>query len=435
MRKIYPIIELPKELEIGVYEKFKSINFRFYLERWYEFVEKWYDKIIYNKYFGFSEDNPGMTTLYRDPRISFGKMEYMMGAPKHAAASYKEIKAMSWKEVFFGQAKPMNAITFTPISNVQEGYYAFEFLNYQNLYYLSDYLSAFMQLQLHINDHAVAYKWHCAIYDFLIFYGGMWNFRIMMTFYLYVNIYEIPWSYFASSLDWMEDIFGGMAPTFLGTNTFGLMVTLVLGRITDAMNHVVYTMPYLPSEGEYYDKEIPNYEDRYLAMYIPQTEKLVRYHYFPALWYGYGIPDEIRVEWFEKDIVKMEYYYKLYGEILGIQVLPDYILEEFPEWKDTKNLNWDIISQIILLPEKTIESLHTKFDHLPIPDSVAVPDSIPISVISESLNIHFPFTNLIYPDLTILKTKLIQENELSFSIDFVRQHSEFFWNKYINSFF
>ena len=423
---------------IGVYRKLRSFDLEFYIREWYVYAEKLYDKFIYNKYFGFSENNPGMPSMYRDPRISFEKMEYMLDAPKHVTASYKEIQAWSWKEVFFGRKKPMNRIEFKKIENTQQGYYGFEFMNYRNLYYLPDWVSAFIQLQLHVNTYDVAYNVHIATYDFLIFWGAMWNIRMLMTFYLYINIYEPPFSYFASSLDWVEDLFGGMAPTVLGVNTFGIIVLLILGRITDAMNHVIYTMPYLPSEGEYHDRALPNVEDTYLAMYVPPKEMIVMYHYFPALWFAYGIPDEIRVEWFQKDIIKMEYYYKLYAEVLGIQVLPNYILDEFPEWKDTKNVNWDIISQIVLLPERTIESLHTKFDKLesiPIPDPVSVPDSIPISIISESLNLHFSFTSLVHPDLIVLKTKLIQESELNFNVGFVQQYYEFFWNKYIDHFF
>ena len=135
----------------------------------------------------------------------------------------------------------------------------------------------------------------------------------------------------------------------------------------------------------------------------------------------------------------MEYYYKFYGPY-GIQVLPDYVLDEFPEWKDTKNLNWDIITKIVLLPEKTIECLHETFDKQlefdfstidPAPIVKSVSDSIPISFISESVNIHFSFINLIDPDLIILKTKSFQESGFISQLNLVQQHFDFYHHIYL----
>ena len=420
--------------------KFKSIDFNFYVNKWYYIVQKYYDKLIYNEYFGFSKNNKGMPTTYTDPRYRYDTIEYMREAPIHEKSNYDEIKAMSWKEVFLGQPKPMNHVELTPISNIQEGFYGFQHLNYQNIYTLPDHISAFIQLQFGLIDYEIAQECVIGIYDFLIFYSAMWNLRILLSFYLYINVYTIPWSWFASSLDWIEDIFGGMAPSLFGASTFGIIVSMVIGRTADALHHLVLTMPYLPSEAEWWDKELPDAGDTYAAFTgIMPTEKLIKYHYFPRLWYFYGIPDKLRVEWFEENITRMEYYYKFYGPY-GIQVLPDYVLDEFPEWKDTKNLNWDIITKIVLLPEKTIECLHETFDKQlefdfstidPAPIVKSVSDSVPISFISESVNIHFSFINLIDPDLIILKTKSFQESGFISQLNLVQQHFDFYHHIYL----
>jgi hypothetical protein len=417
----------------AMYQQLSSVNWNYYIYKYYAYAQNCYDALLYNKYLGFSEDNKGMPIHYEDPTKSWVTVQYMTEAPRHMAANYQEIKAMNFIEVFFGQRKPMNQIVRTTIKNVDEGFYGFYHSNYQNIFYLPDYLSTFIQLQLNQPDAAVLELYHNTLYDFLIFYTAMWNFRILLSWYLYINIYTVPWSYLASGLDWMEECFGGAAPSFLGASSIGVLIGIVLGKMTDALNHVVFTMPYLPSEGEHWIRPTLEYDYS-----IDQTiyEQLVKYHYFPRLWYFNGIPDKVRMDWFENNPFYLEYYYKLYG-LYQIQVLPNYVLDEFPEWKDVTNLNSEIIDQIISLPKaaRTVEFLHEIFHPQLTSEVISTVETISISLVPESSNISFSFMNLINPDLIVLQNTLIQENKLIFHVGFVQQYFEPFWKECIYNLF
>ena len=171
---------------------------------------------------------------------------------------------------------------------------------------------------------------------------------------------------------------------------------------------------------------------------IDQTiyEQLVKYHYFPRLWYFNGIPDKVRMDWFENNPFYLEYYYKLYG-LYQIQVLPNYVLDEFPEWKDVTNLNSEIIDQIISLPKaaRTVEFLHEIFYPQLASEIIPTVETISTLIVPESSNISFSFMNLIDPDLIILQNTLIQENKIIFNAGFVQQYLEPFWKGCIDNLF
>ena len=413
----------------------KSYTHEQYIFRWYFRVKTWYNNLLYNDRFGFSKDNPGMPTAYDDPRVGWDEMIYMQDAPRHVSANYETPMAMNWMEVFFGQYKPMNFLVREAIGNTEEGFVGFSHENFQNIYYFSDKISTFLQIQLNQPEALPLQLTHNMIYDFIIFYTAVFNFRIQLGWLLYINVYQIPWVYLVSGVDWIEECFGGFAPSFLGTNSLGLIIGVISGLVTDAMNHIVYTMPYLPSEGEHWIRptgERDEYGDAIM-------QQIVKYRYLPRLWYFNGIPDKIRLKWWEESPFYIEYYYKTYGAY-KIQILPDFMLKEFPEWKDMTNLDNEIIESIVRLPYykdlgKTLKSLHKLFDSPLKSIIISNEEVVPVSIVSESLDLHFSFLNLIDPDLIILQTNSIQENKWGFDPVFVHQYFEHFWNGYIHNFF
>ena len=162
----------------------------------------------------------------------------------------------------------------------------------------------------------------------------------------------------------------------------------------------------------------------------------MKYHYLPRLWYFNGIPNKIRLKWWKESPFYIEYYYKTYGAY-KIQILPDFMLDEFPEWKDMTNLDNEIIESIVRLPYykdlgKTLENLHKLFDSPLKSIIISNEEVIPVSIVSESLDLHFSFVNLIDPDLIILQTNSIQESKWVFDPVFVHQYFEHFWDGCIN---
>jgi hypothetical protein len=55
--------------------------------------------------------------------------------------------------------------------------------------------------------------------------------------------------YLAAAVDWTEDVLQGIVPAILGVNITGVFLG-ILGVVADSLNHLVFTMPFLPSEGE-----------------------------------------------------------------------------------------------------------------------------------------------------------------------------------------
>ena len=103
-------------------------------------------------------------------------------------------------------------------------------------------------------------------------------------------------------------------PAILGVNITGSVFLGILGVIADSLNHLVFTMPFLPSEGE---------ETKLLIN--EQMKNVLVFHYLPILWYRYPIPNDIREFWYNQRPDILEYMEKAYQD-LDIQFLPDDIV-------------------------------------------------------------------------------------------------------------
>ena len=84
----------------------------------------------------------------------------------------------------------------------------------------------------------------------LMIYSQMVVLRIAISWLIYINPYTFPWCYLAAAVDWTEDVLQGIVPAILGVNITGSVFLGVLGVIADSLNHLVFTMPFLPSEAE-----------------------------------------------------------------------------------------------------------------------------------------------------------------------------------------
>ena len=269
--------------------KIRGIRYQYYVAKWYEWVNKQYDRVLYNKYFGFPEGNKGMPYTYTDPTKTWDHINYMQDAPIHEVRNWQEPEAMNFTEVLFGRSKPMNQVVRHSLSNEHDGFYAFTHQNFRNLFYLSDNVSSFLQLRLHQTFASDSEIYLSVAYDFVVFYAAAYSFRLTMSWFLYINIYTRPWVYLATGLDWMEECFGGSAPTLGGTSSIGVIISSALGYLSDCMNHLVFTMPYLPSEGEHWEKEeefkyaldpVGRIDDKNLVTGM-NPDQLVKYHFFP----------------------------------------------------------------------------------------------------------------------------------------------------------
>ena len=169
--------------------------------------------------------------------------------------------------------------------------------------------------------------------------------RIALSWYIYINPYTFPWCYLAAAVDWTEDVLQGIVPAILGVNITGSVFLGIIGVIADSLNHLVFTIPFLPSEGQE-TKLVIN----------QQLKDVLVFHYLPILWYRYPIPNDIREFWYTKRPDILNYMQTAYKD-LDIQFLPDKITQEFNYFSDLPkidmgpNHDFSLVRSIISLPE------------------------------------------------------------------------------------
>ena len=204
----------------------------------------------------------------------------------------------------------------------------------------------------------------------LMVYSQIVILRIALSWFIYINPYTFPWYYITAAVDWTEDVLQGIVPAILGVNITGSVFLGILGVLADSLNHLIFTMPFLPSEGET-TKLLIN----------QQMKDVLVFHYLPTLWYRYPIPNEIREFWYNERPDILDYMQNAYKD-LDIQFLPQNIIEEFNNQKirvdlsqvytslnTTNNYIFDHLYSNILLGKNLIEekgffaSLHIINDH------------------------------------------------------------------------
>ena len=137
-------------------------------------------------------------------------------------------------------------------------------------------------------------------------------------------------------MDWTEDVLQGIVPAILGVNITGSVFLGILGVIADSLNHLIFTMPFLPSEAE---------ETKLLIN--QQMKDVLVFHYLPILWYRYPIPNEIREFWYKERPDILNYMQKAYND-LDIQFLPDNIVPDIHQ--QTLSTSLSVISGSFLIP-------------------------------------------------------------------------------------
>jgi hypothetical protein len=107
-------------------------------------------------------------------------------------------------------------------------------------------------------------------------------------------------------------------------NITGSVFLGILGVVADSLNHLVFTMPFLPSEGQ-----------PAKALINEELREVLVFRYLPILWYRYPIPNEIREYWYNQRPDILKYMQKAYQN-LDIQFLPDGVVEESnrTQWKE-----------------------------------------------------------------------------------------------------
>lgn len=190
------------------------------------------------------------------------------------------------------------------------------FIVSQQATFIPDILSEYIQLYGGINvpddtlSLVIFQRW---IYDFVRMFTSLCGFRLLFSLILIINPYTFPWILIVTSTDWFLESLTGLLPVFLGVDFSGVLALNILAAITDYIKKLVFTMPYLPSEG------------------IKETigsHNVYRFGGIPQLWQEHGIPNQLKEEWYKERPEIIEQFFKYYHDA-GVQFLPKRVLEEF----------------------------------------------------------------------------------------------------------
>jgi len=144
----------------------------------------------------------------------------------------------------------------------------------------------------------------------------MISFRIFLAWLISINPYTFPIAYFIAFVDWVEEYAIGLMPVVGGIGLATPLLLTLVGKVADSLNHLVFTMPFLPSEG------VPG-----KAIVNGDIKDVLIFKYLPILWYKYPIPNEIREFWYTERPDILNYMQQAYKNV-DIQFLPDRILNQ-----------------------------------------------------------------------------------------------------------
>ena len=222
----------------------------------------------------------------------------------------------TYREVIFGSVPRVQEIPRTFYHSAETGFYSFYIENFRNVIFLPDELSEFLQIRLgYCLDISFLETVRQGVFMGIVFYGMLVYFRSSLYWFCELNPFDGLIYYLVAVCDWFEDSFGGYIPNFFGVNMSLTVFQYLIGKCGDSFNHLVFTMPYLPGEGE----------PRKLLI-DGKLQRIIDFRYLPRLWYEYPIPNEIRQYWLLERPDILTYMQKSYSK-LDINFLPDAVLK------------------------------------------------------------------------------------------------------------
>jgi hypothetical protein len=259
-------------------------------------------------------DNPGMPIIPFD-EDAYDRVYGRDLLPKHVTylppgqPQYPE----TLTEALFGTFPYTEPIEKHFYQHESEGYYNFYVENYKELYFLPDWLSGYIQMHFNITiDHSNLELCRDVFFYVVLLYGAIVTIRSNLFWMLAINPYTYPWVFAVDFVDWIYDALAGIVPCFVGIDMVPTFFMMLIGKIADSANHLVFTMPFLPSEG--------NKVSMLLDGDIQPTE-VIQFHYLPYLWYKYPIPDNVRQFWYSERPDILEFMEKNYSQF-GLDFRP-----------------------------------------------------------------------------------------------------------------
>jgi len=165
-----------------------SLDDKFALARniFYDKVGELFENIA--RQFGYPE-NVGMPTI--SERLL--NNDAFQGLPKRITYFPPAQRPETWFEMIFGPAPRVETLPRYIYETKDEGFYNFYIENYRNIFFLPDWISEFIQVQLNIClDISLLEITREVIFIGLMFYSQMVILRIAISWLIYINPYTFP---------------------------------------------------------------------------------------------------------------------------------------------------------------------------------------------------------------------------------------------------
>ena len=248
-------------------------------------------------------------------------VDFVRNLPVHISAGIPPVRdPKTWGEVIFGTLPFLSGIERTYYYKKDEGYFNFYFQNFKNIFFLPDFVSKWLQLHFNITtDIRYLVAIQEIIFITIVLYYMIIEFRVRLFWFLTINPYARPLVYMIGMTDWLLDGVAGFIPSVGAVDYSTSILLYFIGKIADSLNHLVFTMPFLPSEFSFGKMRMGK-----------KMVDVVVYSYLPFLWTKYPIPDSMREFWYTERPEIYKYMKKYYGQ-LGIQLKPDRIFKTVSE--------------------------------------------------------------------------------------------------------
>jgi hypothetical protein len=247
-------------------------------------------------------------------------IDYLAQLPIHQTNFPPPAAPATLSQVFFGNFPEMSRIERTFYEHKSDGFYNFYVPNYKNIFFLPDWLSQWLQINCNISvDTTPLEIIQQSIFLGLIGFFFLVEFRMKLYWFLTINPYTRPWIYLISLTDWIQDFMTGLSPVMLGVDLTAPIILGLTGKLADSLNHLVFTMPFLPSEGQPGKMVIDN-----------EVQDVILFRYLPSLWYSHPIPNSLKEFWYTERTDIFNFMKKNYSH-LDIEFLPDRIIKEIAQ--------------------------------------------------------------------------------------------------------
>ena len=234
----------------------------------------------------------------------------------------------NYLEIFFPKGLIFNPPILTFYQDNIEGYYNF-FIVQKNAIFLPNWLSEIIQIFANQNvDTTLLSTIQEWTFGILNKFRILCEIRAALWWWLMFNPYQQPFNTLRILTEWYLTSLTGIFPIIMGIDIGPTIAITALGVLLDLLNRLVFTMPYLPSEGEKFTiNDLAQLDNPALADLVSKIgEDVTVFRYLPSLWYKYQIPDDLREYWYIKKPEILQYFLKNY-ENLGIDFLPNQILQ------------------------------------------------------------------------------------------------------------